>query len=74
MAPSKLIVALKQALVVSMPPAYGATAINRLRGNHSRIHHQPTQEVIMEIAVIIGGLVGVFVGLAALILWFPYDK
>jgi len=28
----------------------------------------------MEIGIALGGLVGVFVGLAALILWFPYDK
>jgi len=28
----------------------------------------------MEIAVVMGMLLSVFVGLAALILWFPYDK
>jgi len=28
----------------------------------------------MEIGIALGALVGVFVGLAALILWFPYDK
>jgi hypothetical protein len=28
----------------------------------------------MEIAIAFGGLVAVFVGLAALILFFPYDK
>jgi hypothetical protein len=28
----------------------------------------------MEIGIAFGGLVAVFVGLAALILWFPYDK
>jgi len=27
----------------------------------------------MEIGIAFGGLVAVFVGLAALILWFPYD-
>jgi len=46
------------------------------RGNHSRIHHQQptTQEAIMEIGIALGALVSVFVGLAALILWFPYDR
>jgi hypothetical protein len=48
--------------------------INRFRGNHSRIHHQPTQEVIMEIAIAMGGLVAIFVGLGALILFTPYEK
>jgi len=28
----------------------------------------------MEIGIALGGLISVFVGLAALILWFPYDK
>ena len=28
----------------------------------------------MEIGIAFGGLVAVFVGLGALILWFPYDK
>jgi hypothetical protein len=28
----------------------------------------------MEIGIALGGLISVFVGLAALILWFPYDR
>jgi hypothetical protein len=51
-----------------MPAAYGATELN-----HSRIHH-PTQEVIMEVALIPGLFVAIFVGIAAMILWWPYDK
>ena len=31
------------------------------------------QEVIMEIAIVMGILVGVFALGAAMILWFPYD-
>jgi hypothetical protein len=33
-----------------------------------------TREVIMEIAMAMGGLVAVFAGLGALILFTPYDK
>jgi hypothetical protein len=32
-----------------------------------------TQEGIMEVAVIPAIFVAIFVGIAALILWFPYD-
>ena len=57
-----------------MHPAYGPTEINRFGGNHSRIHYQSTQEIIMEIALIPGLFVGIFALGAALILWFPYDR
>jgi hypothetical protein len=39
----------------------------------ARIHHQPGR-FIMEIAMAMGGLVAAFTGLAALILFTPYDK
>jgi hypothetical protein len=42
---------------------------------HSRGSNPPsTQEDMMEIAIAIGGLAAVFVGLGALILFTPYDK
>jgi hypothetical protein len=28
----------------------------------------------MEVGIALGALVGVFMGLAAMILWFPYDR
>jgi hypothetical protein len=62
----------KQALVVSMPAANVATD----RSTDSEDHSNSTinREVIMEIAIIMGFLVGVFVMLGGLILFFPYDK
>ncbi len=55
-----------------IPAAYGATEINRFRGNHM-LNPPITQEVVMEVAIIPSILVAIFVGLAALILFFPYD-
>ena len=71
-----LLVATKQTLVVWIAPWRHIVLpkIKRFRGSHSRIYHQPTQEVIMEIAIAMAGLVSIFVGLGALILFTPYEK
>jgi len=46
-----------------------------MQGLHSARPNPPsTQEDMMEIAIAIGGLAAVFVGLGALILFTPYDK
>jgi hypothetical protein len=52
--------------VLAPPPQYSSS--------NTIVNPPSTQEAIMEIGIALGALVSVFVGLAALILWFPYDR
>ena len=79
MSPSELGVSAscpKQVLVVdNTPPASGATEINRFkRKPEPNPPSTSTQEVIMEIAIAMAILVGIFAGIGALIMWAPYDR
>lgn len=72
MAPLKLLVALNRLLWYQYPRYW---ALPRSTDSEETIVEPPsTKEIIMDVFVIIGILVSVFVGLAGLILFFPYDK
>ena len=60
-------------MVDNTPPASGGTEINRFK-RKPEPNPPSTQEVIMEIAIAMAILVGIFAGIGALIMWAPYDR
>jgi hypothetical protein len=72
MAPSKLLVALNTLLWYQ---CLRHMALPRsIDSEETIVESTINQEGIMEIALIPGLFVAIFVGIAACILWWPYDK